>query len=66
MISRWAESDVDFSGLKLQNKAGQSSEVLGKEKHPFETKEMRDDQVTSITIYKKNEEYMRGFKIDFQ
>ena len=26
---------------------------------------MRDDQVTSITIYKKNEEYMRGFKIDF-
>ena len=27
---------------------------------------MRDDQVTKITIYKKNEEYMRGFKIDFQ
>ena len=65
MVSRWAESDNDFSGIKLQNKAGQSSEVLGKEKHPFETIAMRDDQVTRITIFKKNEEYMRGFKIDF-
>jgi len=39
---------------------------LGKERYAFEEIAMRDDQVTKITIYKKNEEYMRGFKIDFQ
>lgn len=39
---------------------------MGKEKHPFETKPLRDEQIVSITVYKKNEEYMRGFKIDYQ
>ena len=39
---------------------------MGKERFAFEEIAMRDDQVTKITIYKKNEEYMRGFKIDFQ
>ena len=64
-FSRWGESDVDFSGLKLQNEAGQVSEVLGKEKYAFETVGIRNEQIKGITIFKKNEEYMRGFKIEY-
>ena len=33
--SRWGENDVDFAGVKLTNYKGQSSEVIGLNRHPL-------------------------------
>ena len=33
--SRWGDNDVDFAGVKLTNYAGNSSEIIGLNRHPL-------------------------------
>ena len=63
-ISRWAENDRDLAGLRLKNAAGATSDILGFQRHAWESFTLRDQQIKSITIIKKSDDnYTRGFKI---
>jgi len=42
MVSRWGASDTDFSGLKLRNAAGEESNLMGTERHAWETIDLQD------------------------
>ena len=64
-FSRWAEGDYDLSGLWLKNKQDQNSETLGLKKYAWESITLTNASIKSITVYKKNEDYMRGFKINY-
>ena len=64
--SRWADGDVDLSALRLTNNSNQNSEVLGNIRHSWETTTLQQTPIEKILIYKKNEDYMRGFKIHYR
>ena len=36
---------------------------MGREKYAFESLNLQDAPIKSITVFKKNEDYMRGFRI---
>ena len=65
-FSRWAGNDYDLSGLILHNAQGQTSETMGKEKHAWEEKVLEQAPIEKIMIVKKNDDYMRGFKIFYR
>ena len=63
-ISRWADNDRDLAGLRLKNAAGQTSDILGFQRHTWESFTLRDQPIQSITVIKKTDDnYTRGFKI---
>ena len=66
-FSRWGSGDYDLSGLRLTNKAGQTSQLFGQERHAWETKRLKTIPIASIIIYRKSDNaYMRGFKINYR
>ena len=65
-FSRWGSSDQDFSGIRLTNKSGQSSELMGTKRHDEETAEIKELPIARIQIFEKNDAYMRGFRIHYR
>ena len=61
--SRWGVKDSDFSGMKLQNSAGQTSDVLGLEKYAWESITLKPCPIQKIIVYKKDDAYLKGFRI---
>ena len=39
---------------------------MGMTKYAFESLILHDQPIRSITVFKKNEDYMRGFRIDYR
>ena len=66
IVSRWGQSDTDFSGLKLRNAAGEESGLLGTERHAWETIDLQNLPIKKITIFEKNNNYMKGFRITYR
>ena len=64
--SRWGEKDSDFSGMKLQNSAGQTSELMGQERYSWESITLKPCPIEKITVYKKDDAYLKGFKIIYR
>ena len=65
-FSRWAQNDKDLSGLIITNNAEQSSELMGTKRHEYDSVYLQQSPIQKIVVYKKNEEYLRGFKIYYQ
>ena len=65
-FSRWGGNDQDFSGVKVTNKADQSSELMGTERHDWETAQIKELPIQKIHIFEKNDAYMRGFRIHYR
>ena len=65
-FSRWGENDSDLSGLRLKNMAGEESGDLGSQKYEWETVALKQTPIEKITVYKKNEAYMKGFLIYYR
>ena len=52
--------------MKLKNKQDQQSELYGREKFAFASITLNEAAIHSITVFKKNEDYMRGFRINYR
>ena len=65
-FSRWGASDTDFSGLKLTNAAGEESMLIGTERHAWESVTLQDQPIKKITMFEKNCNYMKGFRIQYR
>ena len=52
--------------MKVTNCKGEESGILGKERFEWSSVEIGDKSIQKITVYKKNEEYLRGFRIYFR
>ena len=50
----------------MTNNAGQSSELMGTKRHEFEQIYLNQAPIQKIVVYKKNEDYLRGFKIVYR
>ena len=65
-FSRWGESDYDLGGFSCKNAANEESELFGFKKYEFETITLKNKPIESIQVVKKNEEYLRGFRINYR